>query len=727
MSRSTVTPAVDVISEFFHRLRAANPADRGDMVPATDPRGAELLEGEQEALSEVLQSEYDPLHAYAALKVVECSWRERRGEGEVSPIWLEFLKRSNETGHYEEVCREAEAMGPAFLQAAAGAPQQITLFNVEARPRKSLGQFNRAQRLLGAALDLATRESLLEIEAHIHIAIGKIFGKYLGHIGQYARCIRTAKTILERARRNASSEADSVRLLKGLAICHDCLGTLYGTMHEQLDLEEWGNAPELRQHLERALEINRKIGNSNGESRNIAHLAMLRLRSAERADLDKIAKDLRQSLDIIRGDERHQRGAGLRQAQYGYVVAKMENRQGLRYIRTGLETVERLRCFRNIVKIKTYYGEALGFFGKVDAAERQYREALEIASGRGLILYQIHCAKSLGQIASSAGKLTQAFGFKKDHYDSIRILRDRFERYIPDSQEGDAERTPGEQEAWDMIADYRRLTGELSGSNKHLLNVLEEATKQRIGRSMSYFGEMAVHLMHHTIRHDMTHVRMAMEGIKGLLNEIRDFDGRQDLLDTATRGEHLIDDILLGLTTEATSNDPVSLHEVLTWVLKQAKLEQLGNTLSGSASGRYTLQDTQWLRRYRVDVYPSLVRWAFWGLVRNAMEAQDRASRQVHIWVEHQAGGAVCMANPVKDNNGEPRLPPDGFVERWIEERQLEIGHEPERGKGLLVIDEILGIALKRTLRSRRIRRYGQDMFCVMIVPREDEPGEAGP
>jgi hypothetical protein len=132
------------------------------------------------------------------------------------------------------------------------------------------------------------------------------------------------------------------------------------------------------------------------------------------------------------------------------------------------------------------------------------------------------------------------------------------------------------------------------------------------------------------------------------------------------------------------------------------------------------VSDRQILHSYKLNCFPGLTKWAFWGLVENAREAQERAGispsdYRLIVWVEEPCGddGAIllCIANP-----GD--IPEDTayLTDRLQLRRYQSDAEDYSRGAGLSIIKEILSMAFDGTLEINAVNRDGKKLFCVKLL-----------
>lgn len=719
------------ITTFYRCLVRDEPTDeRATREPEIHDGAFDL--GDAEALARAVRAAREPdlLFDYAFLKYVLRAARLSPCEGgEAARLFRAFLRTADEVGHYREVVTVIDAWESGCVLPHRA---RIDLMKASARALRSDGDLDEARTRLETALVLAREHGERRLEASILVALGKIYGKYLGHGTQFAWHLQQAEAILDELDGAGLDPQNRDRLSSDRAIVLDCLGNLES---DERSLRP-AQAERAIAYLEKALVLNERLGNRSGMSRNIAHRALVRQRTtgAARPPAD-IARELERAWKLVRGDYRQRLGAGLRQAQYGCILALEGDPIGHEHIAAGWQPAYELRSFRNQIKILLLRAEALAHEGRHEKAEDCCADAFGMATERGLPAHRMRAAQLQAESARARGDFAGAVRAGKNHFDAIRQLRTLFEDKLGDvvalpREPGDVvaggadgpapERRsdPFSRESLleGAIGDYRHINRELTAAHDSLLQFLDSRREQEITQSATSFAvslsemrDLFVDLWLRSVEHDLTHVASYARAVAqsvppGLAEIAQRLDQRAKVLQTWIDREQRSD---AGRTS--------TFLELVHRAVESARF----------AEESVRIESPDELAATPVDRLVSLCEWAFWGLVSNAAEAQEheraRPDFRLYVWVEPSADDprsrTVVIANPGKVRE-------KGFIRDWI--RTHRTSGQPanrERGRGLVIIDEILRLALGARLDNDVRERDGEALFAVLI----DVPSAPGP
>jgi len=670
----------------------------------------------------------DLLFHYAVLKYFEYYYRKCFNENPVeSPFFKAYIRVSDGVGQYDEVCQQIENVFKNYPVKTIS-KNNAYLLQMEARARRSIGEFDRSIECLQEVLAICQELGDQILESRVTVALGKVFGKYLGHTSRYYILIQAAINILKSLGKRVLDNNEQLIVQRDLAIAYDCLGTLHNELKPVTQKEQ----KQCLFYLEEAYKINSKINNLAGKSRNIAHRVMLLVDTDISKNLKFFLDEMYRAWIMVCDNPKDWRGAALRQAQYGYILGFEDNEDGLTYIRQGLKYVTRLRSFRNMIKIRSYLAETLYRSGNTEESCFILDEALCIANDHNFSIYSISTARRLAFWSNLRDNTEESVQYRNIHYLSINALRQRFEQYInvgenliplkltnSSIQFTDAELLDLKSRS---IVDYRNLTEELATAVEQLLEVIKkkilfdlDAKDTNQLKNYSNFRQNFINMWFKSVDHDLYHIELAAIVLRDRLFELSYNDVRlKELSSNIYSGVKELRDWLD--EEDAIIRQKITLKKIIEYAIKRANYsnEQIV----------FPYEEKEKLNMFEVSGHLMLVHWAFWSLIDNACEAQRRKDipgpdRRLFIWAERineneKQKIIICIAN-----NGEIPKEPDGFIRRWIEKRSVDNYHLTSgrgRGRGLLIANEILSSSLDASIDSKSDIINGHKVFCVNVL-----------
>jgi signal transduction histidine kinase len=267
----------------------------------------------------------------------------------------------------------------------------IALENI-AKAYRNLGNYSKAVEFYLKAKESYNYQNDKIRETWVLFHLGKMYLNYLNQPSRAGIYILQAKEAFE------NIEGNNIYKQRGISSCLDELGDLYRQSTENID--------QAIIQYKQALKINEKYGYRKGIARNYAHLG---LSYEMQNNIEDAIKYLEDSINILRTQNRQEKGLGIRLIQLGHLYSKIEfYKKANQLINEGMEICRSHRIFQYLSKGLIFKAIILKRIGKISTAIELLNEALTLATNKGLDNILTFAYEELGEVYTTIGDFSSA-------------------------------------------------------------------------------------------------------------------------------------------------------------------------------------------------------------------------------------------------------------------------------------------------------------------------------
>jgi len=476
------------------------------------------------AIEEILhKGPREPLYEYAVVKLF---W-EQFGQNASEPIRNELHRKLLDIAWYIGEYSEAKILAEAWLSHYTPAndielaSQNLRVLNRKAKALRNLGKFDEAFNTYREALVLCDEYSLDVEKAFAWIMIGKMYGNYQNQNSIFTYFIYQALDLLNELKSQTSDEFQEYEIQRYIAICYDSLGQTYGESETG-----WKQALE---YFRAAMDINKRIANQNGLSRNWCHLAMLVAKWDKEAELKEILEIFQRGFRLLVRDPAQKRGRGIRTIQLGELLWRYGSyeRAG-EFVKRGSEISLDFRDYRTFVRACIVQAD-LQMSEKSETARKILEEALQYAKKYRLSQYELEINRRLGDLCSMSpypSHIFQSVMYFQKNREILLNFRDKVienqahiayqknmdeedEIFIPEFRDLSDEQRIHLYDG--LLRDYDQIIEQLNLNVQTILAILQPVLDAlEHGRDVSLIGLSGA--LVRALRHDVKHLLPRREG-----------------------------------------------------------------------------------------------------------------------------------------------------------------------------------------------------------------------
>jgi tetratricopeptide (TPR) repeat protein len=403
--RAVMDYAKKRIQKFYRQLELATknfsnrdtaPTPSIDFKLAIDISGVQKLA--DELMSEGIQK---PLFEYAVIKTILKYFEKNINTPVHDSLQRRLINLSWYIGEYDETISLADQWLSTYkCDTKRAAIKHCQILNRKAKAFRNKGKFDDALILYRIALQICDQWELKIEKAFELMMIGKMYGNFQNQNSNL---------------KSVENESIEYKIINYQAICYDSLGQIHSK-----NMAGW---KEALSYYNKATELNKKIYNKNGLSRNFCHIANLKAKWDKNATESDIFKFFDEGYRLLIRDITQKRGIGVRKIEKGQLLFQFGNAsKAIEQINSGIDTAKSYRDYRTV--IRGYISQAdIMKDNDTNTALKVLRDGRKLAKDFNLYYYQLEINRRLGDFLSSSTNPSSVFQSLEYFHDNRMILQ----------------------------------------------------------------------------------------------------------------------------------------------------------------------------------------------------------------------------------------------------------------------------------------------------------------
>jgi tetratricopeptide (TPR) repeat protein len=299
------------------------------------------------------------------------------------PRWLGAMVY---TGKYRDCINASDVF--ARQRSAQRTPAYADILLMRAKAFRNLGEHETAIETYRRSLTWAVKRRDEVAIGRCLMAIGKIYGNYLGQRGLASLLVEEALARFERELRRSRHAARRRILERYVGICYDAIGQAFRETDRRRALELFA----------RAESYHRRANNRNGLCRVGCHIARVEYSDASPPMRERAIRHFREQLRTLMNDANEERGLGVRLVQYANMLHGVgRSKEARQCCEFGQRIAQRYGDFKTEALASIAYAELVRVEDRAESL-RSLDHGRRIASERRLLVQELDANRRLAAL-----------------------------------------------------------------------------------------------------------------------------------------------------------------------------------------------------------------------------------------------------------------------------------------------------------------------------------------